>query len=171
MISDDATGLLKAERFLRFHDLQAGPAFDALTLWVDGAEVSDHEEAAGTGSAEIDRILGPVRTIETGPGCLRYRVVFHRCIAYAWRDETFALPEGDADGTATLCRHERSRFLDYVADATIAEETAGFALQHYALATLDAVIDVVCEDDPHVTAEMLGPDDPGPWPGSGAGPD
>ena len=165
MISDDATNLLKAEQYLRFHDLCAGPSYDALTVQVDGAEVSDHEEPAGTGDAEVDRILGPVRAIETGPGCLRYTVVFADCVAYSWRDESYAVQEDEEDDSPTMLRHyTASAFLDYVRASTFAEEAAGFPLQHFALVTLDAVIDVVCAEPPEVTAEMLDPDDPGPLP-------
>lgn len=165
MTDPDATPLLKAERYLRFHGLQAGPEFDAVTLWVDGAEVSDREEPAGTGSDEIDRILGPVRAIETGPGCLRYCITFHNCIAYAWRDETFALPERDEDFSTMMREKEASAFLDFVRASTRAEESFDGPLRHFCVATLDAILDVICPEEPAVTAEMLDPDDPGPLPG------
>jgi len=165
MIGPDATGLLCAERYLRFHDLEAGPSFDAVTLWVDGAEVSEREEMAGTGDPEVDRILGPMHAIETGAGCLRYEITFENCVAYGWRDESYVVPEADEDVSTMLRRYDRSAYLDYITASTFAADAAPFPLQHFALVTLDAVIDVVCADAPRVRAQMLGPDDPGPKPG------
>ena len=165
MTALDATALLKTERRLRFHDLRAGPSFDAVTVWVDGAELSDRTQPAGTGNADVDRILGPVRVVQTTPGCLRYEITFADCIAYAWRNESYALPEPDEDFGTMLRRYQHSSFLDYVSAATFAADAALGPLQHVAVVTLDAILDVVCPNDPTVTATMLGPDDPGPLPG------
>jgi hypothetical protein len=171
---DDATGLLNAERYLGFHGLQAGPAHGldegALSIQVDGADVSDREVAAGTGDAEIDRILGPVRAIETGPGSLRYTVRFTPCVAYAWRDESYVIPDRDEDFSLKLRHYDQSAFLDYIAASTFAADAAGYPLEHFALVTLDAVIDVICRDAPRITARMLDPDDPGPLPGGPSDP-
>ncbi|MEM7723708.1 MAG: hypothetical protein AAF376_15250 [Pseudomonadota bacterium] len=165
MMHQDATALLKAERHLRFHALRSGPDFAALTVEVDGAEVSDKTGPAGTGDPDVDRILGPVRSIETGPGCLRYSLVFDRCVAHAWRDESYAIPEPDEDFSTMLRHYDRSAFLDHVARTTFAADAAGFLLQHHAIVTLDAIVDVICAAAPQVTTRMLGPDDPGPPPG------
>ncbi|MEJ6391416.1 hypothetical protein [Gymnodinialimonas ulvae] len=171
---DDATGLLNAERYLGFHGLRAGPAYGhddtALSIEVDGADVSGREVAAGTGDDAIDRILGPVRAIETGPGSLRYTLRFDPCIAYTWRDESYVIPERDEDFTRKLRHYDQSAFLDYVTASTFAAEAAGYPLEHFAIVTLDAVIDVICRDAPQVTARMLDPDDPGPLPGGPSAP-
>ena len=161
---DDATGLLNAEDNLLFHDLSAGPTCDALTVQVDGAQVSERETTAETGDAEIDRILGPVRVIEPGPGSLRYTVEFAPCVAYLWRDESFVIPEEDEDFSLKLRRYDSSAFLDFIRASTFAADAAGYPLDHFAIVTLDAVIDVICREAPRVTAHMLSPDDPGPLP-------
>lgn len=165
MNPDDATGLLNAERYLLFHDLQAGPEFDGVILTVDAAEVTQTQTSAQTGDAEIDRILGPVRAIESAPGSLRYTICFAPCIAYTWRNESFVLPEKDEDFSLRLRRYGASSYLDFVRSSTFAEEAAGYPLEHFAVITLDAVIDIVCRDVPTVTAHMLDPDDPGTLPG------
>ncbi len=165
MTETDATALLKAEKHLRFHDLRAGPEFDAVTLWVDGAALSDTAEHAGSGNAGIDRILGPMRRVEAGPGCLRYTVTFLDCAVYIWRNETYTRPEPDEDYSTMLRHYERSAFLDFTKTATCAADVVDDPLQHFAVVTLDAVLDVLCPQPPQVTARMLGPDDPGPLPG------
>ncbi len=164
MIPKDATGLLQAERNLRFHDLRAGAEPGSVTLWVDGAEVLDSTTPAGTGNDDIDRILGPVHPVEVVPGSLRYTVRFHRCVLYAWRDDAYALPEHDEDFSRRLRLYERSAFLDFAARATFAADALTEPLQHFALVTLDAVLDVLCPDPPRITAIALEPDDPGPAP-------
>ncbi len=167
MIGTDATDLLSAERFLRFGGLAAGPEFDTVTLWVESAEISDggDGEADGSGSALIDSLIGIPKEIETGPGCLRYCIVFRDCVTYAWRDESFAMPEEDDDHASPLRRHERSAFLDYVGRATTAQDSLEAPVLHFSVYTLDAVLDVACPEPPEVSAEMIGPDDPGPKPG------
>ena len=155
MSSVDATALLAAERWLRFHDLRAGPGFGAVTLWVDAADPSDTETPLGSGSARIDRIIGPVRAIGSGPGCLRYRIVFRDCVAWAWRDESYALPEEGEDFSTMLRRYRSSRFLDYCRNAGFAESMVDRPLEHFAVVTLDAILDVLCPDPPEVTARPV----------------
>lgn len=160
----DATGLLNAESHLLFHNLVSGPDLERVTLRVEGAQTTDREIAAGTGDDRIDRIIGPVPDIQAGPGCLRYTLRFQPCITYAWRREHVVFPEQDEDGSLNLRHYERSAFRDYVAATTFAAEAAGYPLEHFAVVTRDAVIDVICREAPDVTAVMLDPDDPGPNP-------
>ncbi|MCC5984191.1 MAG: hypothetical protein JJU42_07490 [Rhodobacteraceae bacterium] len=155
MSTIDATALLAAERWLRFHDLHAGPGFGAVTLWVDAAEPSDTQSPLGSGSARIDRIIGPVHAIESGPDSLRYRIVFRDCVAWAWRDESYALPEDGEDTSTMLRRYARSAFLDYTRRTGFAESMTARPLEHFAVVTLDAILDVLCPDPPEVTARPV----------------
>ncbi|WP_138468386.1 hypothetical protein [Poseidonocella sp. HB161398] len=168
MIGTDATGLLSAERFLRFGGLAAGPEFDTVTLWVDSAEIAEGGDSGGSGSALIDSLIGIPKEIDTLPGCLRYSIVFRDCVTYAWRDEGFAMSDEDEDEdqSSPIRRHDSSAFLDYIARATDALDALEAPLLHFSVSTLDAVLDVACPAPPEVSAEMIGPDDPGPKPGS-----
>ncbi|WP_172329219.1 hypothetical protein [Mangrovicoccus sp. HB161399] len=173
MLGSGATDLLTAERFLRFGGLEAGPEYDTVTLWVESAEISDDADSTGSGNPLFDRIVGIPKTIETGPGCLRYCITFRDCLSYAWRDEGHALPEdefedgGPEAGAPLLRQHDSSPFLDYVEQSTRAGDVLDVPILHFAVCTLDATIDVACLAPPEVTAEMIGPDDPGPKPGIG----
>ena len=164
MTALDATGLLKAERYLRFHDLATAPGYSDLTVWVDGAEPSETTGPAGTGYDAIDRALGPVRAVETGPGLLRYRVIFRDFVAFSVRNESFALPEEGEDLASPLRLYRRSRFLDFVQSSTFAEDALAAQVRHIGLVTLDQVVDVSVLDDPEITATEIGPDDPGQRP-------
>ncbi len=172
MLGTDATDLLTAERFLRFGGLEAGPEYDTVTLWVDSAELADDGED-GSGNPLFDSLVGIPKTIETGPGCLRYCITFRDCLSYAWRDESYGLPEdtdaedGPEAGAPLLRQYQGSAFLDYVAQATRAGEVLDVPFLHFAVCTLDATLDVACLAAPEVTAEMIAPDDPGPKPGLG----
>ncbi|MBE3640080.1 hypothetical protein [Mangrovicoccus algicola] len=173
-LGNGAADLLTAERFLRFGGLEAGPEYDTLTLWVVSAEIAEDEEGDGSGNPLFDRIIGTPKMIETGPGSLRYCIIFRDCLSYAWRDESYALEEDafeesedreDAGAPPLLRRHDRSDFLEQVTRRTGAADVLDVPVMHFAVSTLDAVIDVACLGLPEVTAEMLGPDDPGPKPG------
>ncbi len=155
MSTIDATALLAAERWLRFHDLRAGPGFGSVTLWVDAAEPAQTETPLGSGSDRIDRIIGPVHAIESGPGSLRYRVVFRDCVAWTWRDESYALPEESEDHSTMLRCYRSSRFLDYCRASGFAEGMTDRPLEHFAVVTLDAILDVLCPESPEVTARPV----------------
>ena len=155
MSTIDATALLAAERWLRFHDLRAGPGFGVVSLWVDAAEPAEAESPLGSGSARIDRIIGPVRVIESGPGSLRYRIVFRDCVAWCWRDESYALPEDGEDTSTMLRRYATSAFLDYTRRTGFAESMTEAPLEHFAVVTLDAILDVLCPEPPEVTARPV----------------
>ena len=157
----DATALLEAERWLRFHDLRAGPGFGTVTLWVDAAEPSEDKVPLGSGSARIDRIIGPVQAIEPGPDSLRYKVVFRDCVVWGWRDESYALPEEGEDFSTALRRYAASRFLDYARRAGFAEGMTDHLMEHFSVVTLDAILDVLCPEPPEVTARLIGHDDDG----------
>jgi hypothetical protein len=160
----DASGLLAAEEFLRFHDLRTAPGYSDLTVWVDGAERSDEPGTAETGNAGIDRMLGPVHRIDVVPGSLRYEVIFADFIAFQVRNESFVLPEPNEDFSTHLRRYEKSAFLDHVRATTMAEGLVDGPLMHIAVVTLDQVIDVATTVEPVITARVIGPDDPGKRP-------
>ncbi len=161
MTALDATALLAAERWLRFHDLRAGPGFGAVTLWVDAAEPSEDMVPLGSGSARIDRIIGPVQAIEPGLDSLRYQVVFRDCVAWGWRDESYALPEEGEDTGTALRRYTVSHFLEYARRAGFSEGMTEHPMEHFSVVTLDAILDVLCPEAPEVTARLIRHDDDG----------
>jgi len=152
----DATELLKAERYLRFDTLFAGPNFWDLTVVVSGTAISKTPTGGDATSQDtVQRLIAKSHPIETQPGCFRYRVAFHHSVSYAWADESYANPEtGDGTGK-NLLRFTSSRFLDHVHDATFAQHVISEQIVHFRLFTLDAVIDVACTAPLEVTATVL----------------
>ncbi|GAA4224271.1 hypothetical protein J4E08_00460 [Sagittula sp. NFXS13] len=152
----DATEVLKAERNLLFHELRSGPSRDAVTLWVDGAEVAEQPIPDAVRRDNFAAIPGPIHTIDSEPGCLRYRLMFTRCVAYQWRDEAYAEPEPSDDTEDSPLRlYPQSRYRAQVEAASFAHQVYQDPFHHFAVLTLDAILDVICRQPPRVTARVL----------------
>jgi len=99
--------------------------------------------------------LGPAYPIETKPGRWRYTVTFCDVILHAWTKESFAQPEAGQRTGRNLAEFTNSRFLNYAHQSTFARRVITAEIRHFALITLDAMIDVACTAPPEVTATVL----------------
>ena len=128
-----------------------------LCIVVDGARVSDEVGMPGTGSPEIDAIFGGSRAIEVLPGCRRYEVRFADAIGYLVRDESYAQLDQNEDVSSVPRVQGETQFLTYMRAATFAEDVLDAPLEHWAVATLDDVVDVGTRQgaEPTITSRVL----------------
>jgi len=80
-----------------------------------------------------------------------YRLTFHEYAAYSITNESCTEWDDYGEWTGTTVRqYSRSRFLEYVKEATIAEGFFSGPLLHYELVCLDHIVDVVANAPPIV---------------------
>ncbi len=116
-------------------------------------------EEAGPVGPRFDREVASgatvegVRAIESDDQCRLFELIWPSCVAYCVLDESFASEESDQglDGGSKLQKYRKSRFSDYVAQATFAACVyPDRTLAHWRVVCLDHVVDVVGWSEPAV---------------------
>ncbi|MBL0374533.1 hypothetical protein JJB09_21190 [Rhizobium sp. KVB221] len=108
-----------------------------------------------TGSSAIDEILGPGRAITTLAGFYAFTIIFENYVAFSTRNESYALDYSEEFGGKLLRSYRKSGFLDHVAEATWATDNHPGPLNHFSVACLDHVVDVVCTGDPIISMRTV----------------
>ena len=106
-------------------------------------------------SSEVEQLRLGGRPIETDSTCRIFRLIFERrhMVSYTVLNESFGMYPEPPEFTGNLFRiFSRSRLLDFTKQTTYAsDEYPGGVLQHYEIACLNHVIDVICTAPPKIT--------------------
>jgi hypothetical protein len=134
-------------RWIHLREL-AEPGENALRLVVDEAHVAGPPVDIEVRPAKVLRGL---ERIESDPSCRVFELVWPTYVCYAVRNESFCTQNADETWEGRLFRrYSKSHFLEFVARTTIATAAFPRPLQHWGVACLDHVIDVVSASAPHV---------------------
>jgi hypothetical protein len=138
---------IDAHRCLFLTDLRE-PADGSLRLVIE-------EGKAGGPGVDLDLgdgvVLPGSRPIEIDESCAAYEVLFEGYIAYAVRDESFTIADDEEvfDGTL-FCIYSQSKFLDFVAASTFADDQYPGSFTHYGLNCLNHIVDVASPSSPRI---------------------
>jgi hypothetical protein len=109
----------------------------------------------------FERISVGARPIEEDPSCRVFEVIFDRnsIVSYTVLNESYGkYPEPPEEFIGKLFRvFSRSHLLDFTRQATIACDEYPGVLQHYQIACLNHVVDVITTKPPRIAVGM--------WPG------
>jgi hypothetical protein len=115
-------------------------------------------EEAGTNPAPESRTITGVtfselHAIESTENSRLFEVIWDHYIAYNIMNESYArVDEYDVAQSGRLMKtYSRSRFLDYLALASIASEDHPGTFIHYGLLCLNHVIDIACPNPPAIS--------------------
>ncbi|HEX9174434.1 MAG TPA: hypothetical protein VF861_17425 [Telluria sp.] len=97
----------------------------------------------------LEDILRTASRIEPGPGCKIFELSWPSYIAYSVRNESYCSANSyeEFDGKLFV-RYARSRYLDFVANATFADASYPGPFVHYGIFCQNHIIDVVSVDSP-----------------------
>jgi hypothetical protein len=113
----------------------------------------------GTEDGQTDEVLGEIlRTasiIEPRTGCRIFEVSWPSYVAYSIRNESFCKVDAyeEFDGKVFV-RYARSRYLDFVANATFADSNYPGPFVHFGIFCQNHIIDVVSVDSPVVKVSI-----------------
>ena len=124
------------------------PEVNGLRLVLSEGIVSSHAETLVVGDVELPN----VRPIEVTPDSRWFEVVWDSYIAYAVRNESYCnWDEGEAfPGDGVIQLYSASKFLEFVANGTIASSDYPGPFVHYQIVCSDHVVDVASEHPPTV---------------------
>jgi hypothetical protein len=104
--------------------------------------------------SEVEQILAGSRPIETDSTCRYFRLVFDRkhMVSYRVLNESYGTyPEAPELFTGKLFRvFAVSHLLDFTKEYTVASDDYPGPLQHYQIACLNHVVDVICTAPPRI---------------------
>ncbi|WP_299045448.1 hypothetical protein [uncultured Tateyamaria sp.] len=148
---------LETEQALRLVNVIYDGVERVVRIIVDGTRVSDETARPDTGNETLDGIIGASHAIDVLPGCRQYTIAFEDVVAVQIRDESYAEVEREEDYFRPLRHYPASRFLTHMRDATFAEAVLNQPLVHWAVVTLDDVIDIAAQpgDVPAVSSRVL----------------
>lgn len=105
-----------------------------------------------TAASMVPPIAGALPVLHS-TGCRVFEVEWDSYIAYSVRNESYAQnSKGEQFEGRHLRVYSTSRYLEFVADATIASKVAPGPFHHWALFCLNHVVDVVSVSEPTIRA-------------------
>ena len=114
------------------------------------------EEARPAGPGEDIEVGGVIipnsREIVSDEGCSAWKISFNSYIAYSVRAESFTVLDPDEEFTGRLfCLYSKSKFIDYVREATIAKSVfPELTSRHYGINCLNHIVDVISFEEPEI---------------------
>lgn len=132
---------------------------EELTLEVTLTEAKQQAEiSAPRDESELAQLLVGGRPIEPDATCRLFRVVFDRrhMVSYSVLNESYGrYPEPPEQFTGKLLRvFSWSHLLEFIRGTTHASDESPGVLQHYQIACLNHVIDVICTAPPTISSEV-----------------
>jgi hypothetical protein len=102
-------------------------------------------------SGEVAGPTSAYHLVSAFEGAARYQLVFESYVAYSVRNESFTIRDDDEKWTGRLfCTYERSKFLDFVREGTIASEEHPGPITHYGINCANHIVDVAAVTVPQV---------------------
>ena len=97
----------------------------------------------------LREILRTASRIEHGPGCKIFELYWPSYVAYSIRNESYcSADEYEQFDGRLFVRSARSRYLDFLKNATFADSSYPGPFVHYGVFCLNHIIDVVSMDSP-----------------------
>jgi hypothetical protein len=121
------------------------PKDNALRLLIEEAIVDEEEHDFKIANS----VISGVRDIVSDHRCFAYEIIFESYIAYSVINESFDTVDESEAFTGKLFRtYSKSKFLDYLKTATLADEEYPGAFSHYLIAALNHIVNVASTDSP-----------------------
>jgi hypothetical protein len=99
-----------------------------------------------------DVLITGSRAIVSDETCAAYEVIFPDYIAYSVRNESFTVRDDDEEYEGRLfCVYRKSKFLEYVREATIVSDKHPGPFKHYGINCLNHIVDVASTRAPEIT--------------------
>lgn len=129
------------------------PTDNALRLTITEARSGGAPGPVGGEVNEALReILRTASRIEHGPGCKIFELYWPSYVAYSIRNESYcSADEYEQFDGRLFVTYARSRYLDFLKNATFADSSFPGPFVHYGVFCLNHIIDVVSVDPPTVT--------------------
>lgn len=121
-----------------------------LRLVVHEARAESKLSRVDTGNSELDQILGQGYAIRTDAMCREFTITFENYVGFSIKNESYANPEPNEDYSKRLRSHTRSRFLDFIATSTFAQQILEKPILHFAVVCENHVVDVACTEPPMI---------------------
>lgn len=103
----------------------------------------------------LREMLRTASRIAHGPGCRIFELSWPSYVAYSIRNESYCSADAyeEFDGRLFV-RYARSRYLDFLANATFADSSYPGPFVHYGVFCLNHIIDVVSLEPPAVNLSL-----------------
>ena len=124
------------------------PADNRLRLVIEEARAAPKIQSMEISGLEFS----DYRAIESTDGCRLFELIWDSYVAYSVRNESFTVQDAyeEIESGKLACVYSKSRFLDYVADATIASNEYPGPFRHIGLNCLNHIVDVISTVTPVV---------------------
>ena len=123
------------------------PINNQLLINIQGASISEQEEYLSMGK----KSLGALRAV-TPDSDKKYSIFFNSCIAYLVQNESFYLGhEHEAWTGGLICIYNKSNYLDYIKNNTIAEHLLDEEIKHYSVNCSNHIIHIASICEPKIT--------------------
>ncbi len=101
---------------------------------------------------EIQKMLAETRSIEHGPGCKVFEILWTSYVGYSVLNESYDLPEpATSKGEGKLfVEYTSSVFLEYLSRATFASSDYPGPFKHWAVYCLNHSVDVASTQEPRI---------------------
>ena len=133
---------------------------EELTLELTLTEAKAQAQALEPRTESIGAPLSQCHPIQTDETCRSFRLVFdrNRMVSYTVLNESYGkYPESPEQFTGKLFRvFSRSHLLEFTRRTTNASDEYPGVLQHYQIACLNHVVDVICTGPPRITVGRAG---------------
>lgn len=138
-------------RYLYLTDL-AEPEDNVLRLVVTEGRVVDEPSQANRATfRDFGKLTSGARPIVVNDASASFEITFGDYIAYAVVNESFTVVDESEVYEGHLLRsYSRSKFLEYVAAATIVSDDYGGPYTHYCIVCLNHIVEVASADPPRI---------------------
>lgn len=132
------------------------PGDNTLTVWIEEAKPNptgtmNRSRRAGEMSPPWERLYEGGIPVQHTADCRKFAIRWTSYVAVAVVNESYALPDDEGDYSGRNLRvYTKSRFLDYVRNATFASDEYPGPYLHFGIACSDQVIEVAAEHPPIV---------------------
>lgn len=158
-MNDSARSQLDACSDLYLISYEEAPEEMDLTLKVAEARTQWDVEAEKTGDEVLDIAFRGAHPVLTKAGYSEFTIVFEDYICFAVSNETYVEPEPDEDYGKKLRYYEKSKFLDYIRNATWATNEFPGLILHYAVTCNRHIVNVACMREPVVLRRVITADE------------
>ncbi|MDB4921505.1 hypothetical protein [Mucilaginibacter sp.] len=123
------------------------PFDNELLIKIQGASISKKKEYVSIG----EKSFGPVKAITPDYG-RKYAIFFKSYIAYFVQNESFYLHYEHEEWVGGLiCIYNKSNYLDYIKQNTVAEYILDEEIKHYSVNCSNHIIHIASICDPQIT--------------------
>lgn len=128
------------------------PEDNVLRLVVTEARIADRDTPLGS-IKPLGELSAGARPIVADDRCAAYEITFEDYVAYAVVNESYTVADDTERFEGKLLRvYSESKFLTYVASATIASNDYGGPYTHYGIVCLNHIVEIVSHAPPRIVA-------------------